>query len=743
MEYFDLELLEDDMIEKREYQEILFEECKDKSSLVVLPTGTGKTIVSLLITCDRLDEGGKSLFLAPTKPLVEQQYQFYSDNMTLDEDDMVVFTGDVRPSEREELWGDNRVVFATPQVIENDLLNNRIDLSDVRHVTFDECHRTSGNYPYEFIADIYNEESDFPLVTGLSASPASDEDEIVEVCKKLGVVNVEVITEDMDCLSKYMHETEIEELWIDIDDDIIRAKEVLEDYQKSVKKDLKKKGVLNSARKNMPLGELLKARSELGKKMQKSDADSSVYNSMSQVVEAIKLEHALETVETQGLRPFLTFVDNLREEVGGPNSSKASQRILENPNFKEAVSIAENYDAVHPKLKKVKANVAMTKQMGGQSIVFSERRETVERIVEHLNNSPKLSAHRFVGQSDTSGEGGMSQSKQKEVLSEFRDGEFDVLVATSVAEEGLDIPQVDLVLFYEPLASEIRAIQRKGRTGRESKGSVKVLIGEGTRDKNYYYAAMNKEDTMEKALKELRDKKEDILSDITEEQSSIGDFDEDEDDDLVVIVDNRETSSSVVRELSKKVTTDIKTLEVGDYVISDSTVIERKSTQDFLDTLVGEDRSLFSQASDMAGSYDNIIYLIEGNPEELYSTGVHPQAVRGALSSLSLDFNASIVYTLDEEDTSDMIYSLAKREQEESSSEFSEHGSKSSRTMEEHQVYIVSSVYDIGPVKSKSLLEEFGDIRSIVNADSDELQSVEGIGKETANNMVDIFRREY
>lgn len=740
-----MDILVDNKIEKREYQEMLYERCHDESSLVVLPTGTGKTIVSLLITCDRLEDGGKSLFLAPTKPLVEQQCHFYSENMEVDENYIEVFTGDVSPDDRKELWKDAKVIFATPQVVENDLLDSSIDLTDVKHVTFDECHRTTGSYPYEFIADIYYEEADSPLVTGLSASPASNEEDIVEVCNKLGITNVEVITEDMECLSKYTHETEIEELWVDIDDEILEVKNLLEDYQQDVKKKLKSSGVLSSARKSMPLGELLNARNNLSSEMSKKNTDSSVYKNMSRVTEAIKLEHALETVETQGLKPFLSFYEDLEKEAKGPDSSKATERMVKDRRMEKSVEIARGYDTIHPKLKKVRSSVALTKEMGGQSIVFTERRETVNRIVEHLNKGPKITAHRFVGQSESKGKSGMSQDKQKEVLSRFREEEFDVLVATSVAEEGLDIPQVDLVLFYEPIASEIRAIQRKGRTGRESEGSVKVLIGEKTRDKNYYYASLNKEDKMKNALTNLRDKKRDIMDEIKNEQSQLEEFEEsvDEEGTVNIIVDQRETSSSVVRNLSKEAETEVKTLDIGDYIISEDTVIERKSVEDFLDTLVGNDRSLFEQATDMADSFLNIIFIIEGNQEELYSRNIHPNAVRGALSTLSLDFGASVMFTSDEDDTAGLIKSMASREQEDKGSEFSEHGSKDARTLTEHQVYVVSSIYDVGPVKSKKLLREFGTIRNIINADIEELKSVEGIGKETAENMLEIFTEEY
>ncbi len=73
-----------------------------------------------------------------------------------------------------------------------------------------------------------------------------------------------------------------------------------------------------------------------------------------------------------------------------------------------------------------------------------------------------------------------------EILDAFRAGEYNVLIATSVAEEGLDIPSTDLVIFYEPVPSEIRSIQRRGRTGRNAVGRVVVLMSKGTRDEGAY-----------------------------------------------------------------------------------------------------------------------------------------------------------------------------------------------------------------------------------------------------------------
>src|SRR6056297_2318826 len=187
-QYVDHELLVPEFIERRMYQLQLAGSAKDRDTLVCLPTGLGKTTVSLLVTAERLqDVGGKSLFLAPTKPLVEQQAEFYRDALTIPDDEIVVVTGEGRPDDRAALWDDSTVVIATPQVVENDLVGNRISLSDVTHITFDECHRATGDYAYNYIAERYHQDAQQPLVTGMSASPGDDEESILEVCQNLGL----------------------------------------------------------------------------------------------------------------------------------------------------------------------------------------------------------------------------------------------------------------------------------------------------------------------------------------------------------------------------------------------------------------------------------------------------------------------------------------------------------------------------------------------------------------------------
>src|SRR5699024_8075537 len=146
---------------------------------------------------------------------------------------------------------------------------------------------------------------------------------------------------------------------------------------------------------------------------------------------------------------------------------------------------------------------------------------------------------------------------------------------------------------------------------------------------------------------------------------------------------------------------------VGVCVLSDRVVVERKSVSDFLATLTGGDRSLFDQVGDDARHYARPVVVIEGT--DLYGErNVHPNAIRGALASLAVDFGASVLRTTDEADTADLLSVIAGREQDMSGREVDVHGEKGAKTLTEQQEYVVSAIADIGPVTARALLAAFG-----------------------------------
>ena len=817
--HLDRPLVVPGLLENRRYQVELAETAMADHTLVCLPTGLGKTAVSLLVTAHRLAEyGGKSLLLAPTKPLVEQHAAFYREALEVGDEDVVVFTGEVKPDDRAGVWDDARVVIATPQVVENDLIGNRISLADVTHLTFDECHRATGDYAYNYIAERYHADAETPLVTGMSASPGGDKEGILKVCQNLGLREVAVMTEDDADVADHTYDTSVEWEHLDLPDEILEIRDLLEEVVKDRLEKLRDLGLTRKTDLSLSEGALRKMQAKARQLM--NDDDSSGYKAMSLLAELRKIRTAVTYAETQSVESLRRYFERQENAARSSGASKASQRFVSELGVKQAKSRAERYDDLHPKFRKTRILLAETLGIegGDRVIVFTESRDTAETLVDFLSES--FDVRRFVGQGDREGSDGMTQKQQKETLDEFRNGEFEVLVSTSVAEEGLDVPEVDLVLFYEPVPKGIRSIQRKGRTGRQSEGRVVVLIANDTRDEAYYWMSRNEEKRMAEELRKLKGLEGDIESELTGTQAALETFtaaeaavgrtetatpksgadgsieetttaangsgggqaglsafsgtdegdepetdaestdeteadedeksvvatagEDDEFDGVEIVVDQRELDSSIARDLSRKdgVRTRLETLAVGDYVLSDRVAVERKSVSDFLDTLTGGDRSMFEQVGDVARHYARPVVILEG--EELYGRrNVHPNAIRGALSSLAIDFGASVLRTDDERDTMELLYTIARREQEEEDRTVSVHGEKAKRTRTEQQEYVVGSIAEVGPVTARALLEHFGSVERVMAASEEELLEVDGVGAVTAERIRDVVGSEY
>jgi ERCC4-related helicase/ERCC4-type nuclease len=831
----DRDLLVDDFLQRRRYQLQLADAAADEHTLVCLPTGLGKTTVSLLVTAERLREaGGKALFLAPTKPLVQQHADFYREALQIPDEEIVVFTGDVKPDDRAALWDDARIVIATPQVVENDLVGNRISLRDVTHLTFDECHRATGDYAYVYIAERYHADAADPLVTGMSASPGGDTEEIETVCENLGLVNVEVMTEADADVDEYTHDTDVQWEQVTLPDEVLEIRDALNEVITDRLEKLKQLGVTNTTDPDLSQKDLNEMRGQL-KQMMDND-QSEGYKGMSTHAEVMKLRRATELVETQSVESVRRYFERQREAARSSGASKASQRMVADPKVREAMRKAESFDGLHPKFSKARILLAETLGIDGgeRAILFTESRDTAEALVEFLSAS--FDVRKFVGQGDKEGSDGMSQKQQQETLDEFKAGEFEVLVSTSVAEEGLDVPEVDLVCFYEPVPTAIRSIQRKGRTGRQAEGKVVVLMAEDTRDEAFFWISRRREKKMASQLAELKEATDDIeesvgddgqagldafaggsgesdddagaasddgetaeaadgvaatkgaeasddadtsdgdagLTDFAEEvrerdeDDGEGDGDDtggdtaeseeaaaDSDDDGVVatagvedgvevVVDQRELDSSIAKDLSTRdgLVTRLETLAVGDYVLSDRVAVERKSAADFVDSMLDADRSMFEQVGELSRAYARPVMVVEGT--NLYGQrDIDPNAIRGALASLAVDFDVSVLRTEGEDDTTELLATIAKREQETRDREVSVHGEKTTKTRAEQQEYVVSSIADIGPVTARTLLEHFGTVEAVMTAPEDDLLEVDGVGPVTAERIREVVGSEY
>jgi len=159
-----------------------------------------------------------------------------------------------------------------------------------------------------------------------------------------------------------------------------------------------------------------------------------------------------------------------------------------------------------------------------------------------------------------------------------------------------------------------------------------------------------------------------------------------------------------------------------------------------MDTLV--ERDLFGQVRAMAATVPRPVLIIEGE-EDLYEVrNVHPNAVRGTLAAITVDMNVTLLRTRDADDTAELLYVLAQREAGERG-ERKMHPKKSYRSAREEQEYVLAAFPNIGIRSARLLLEHFGSLKAVIDADPEELASVHGIGEKTAQGIWDLARRPY
>jgi ERCC4-related helicase len=566
-------------VKPREYQrKIALSACK-QNTLVVLPTGLGKTIIAMLVADFRLrqpasqggmnkndlptsalfDSGVKShsegsssrrgrvLVMAPTRPLTVQHRASFRDAFApLPENSFALLTGDDPPEEREKIWRGNddngseeavdgnassssshttssttsTFIFATPETVLNDLRARKASLRNFVLLVFDEAHRCVKDYAYTEIARLYVEQAADQLILGLTASPGSTPETVEEVMKNLHAVTIEARSEEDEDVVTYVEDTSMRTVLVKLPEDFKPlVNELRTLYNEKISK-LRRFGLFKgerfvSKKKLLEARQIISIRLRGGGVEPFSSSRGYLFAAMTVQSQAVIIVHAIELIETQGVTTLSKYLDKLRY---GAEQGKSAKALLKDERW---VAIEEKASKLVKKVKekgmrydhpKVIALLSLiTEQFArkpiSKVIIFTQYRDTIDAIISIIS-SPKeegmilVKPRKFVGQSTKSEtDKGMNQKLQKEVLEKFRSGdEFNVLVSSSIGEEGLHVPDVDLVIFYEAVPSAIRSIQRKGRTGRTMPGSVAILISEGTVDESYYHATTFKEKMMKKLI---------------------------------------------------------------------------------------------------------------------------------------------------------------------------------------------------------------------------------------------------
>lgn len=494
-------------ITPRDYQKKIFETCTDKNCLVVLPTGLGKTLIALMLSIKRMKEfpGQKVVFLAPTKPLAEQHLNSFKKYLPELFGDLQLFTGKVKAEQRKKIWQTADIIFSTPQCIANDLKKGLYNLHEVCLLIEDEAHKCIKNYDYTYISKKYKEQAKDQRIIGLTASPGSETSKIKEICKNLFIKEVELRTRESEDVKKYLQELKFEKKIVNFPAEFEELKHIILKLFNNYVEELKHRRVLWGAPTKIGLIQLQK---KIAGTLSRGNKNFNYMLGASACAQAIKLQHALELLETQTLGSFNKYLKNLFDQAA-KRQSKGVIKLVSKPEFnfifmRSNELLSKNTE--HPKLNELEKIVEQEKNENEKMkmIIFTQFRETATTIAKKLNKIKGIKSKVFVGQSKKK-ETGLSQKEQKKIIEEFSSGEINVLCATCIAEEGLDIPEVNAVIFYEPIPSAIRAIQRAGRTARLMEGKLIILITKNTRDETFYYVSRSREKKMKTAIEKIKE----------------------------------------------------------------------------------------------------------------------------------------------------------------------------------------------------------------------------------------------
>jgi len=710
----------------------------------------------------------KIIFLAPTKPLVNQHYKSFLDLTVIPEENLKVITGTTSPEKRRDIWKGLEIAFMTPQVLQNDIISNLYSLENVPLIIFDECHRSVGDYAYCFIAKKYVESAKNFQILGLTASPGSTEGKINEIKENLYIDHIEIRTEQDSDVKPYIFKVENEWIKVKLPSEFMDIKLIITEKLRTIYKWLKTRELLNSSDlTKVTRKDLLALDRIINVRISSARTDEEkfrLFTAKKSVANAIRLSHMDELIETQGVSALDDYMRKNIKKIKQNTANKSLKELFRDSDIKRALRLIETIKQkgiVHPKLEKLAKILhnQIIENKDSRILVFCHFRDSVNNIVKFIEKDEVIRAHKFVGQANKALDKGLTQKKQIQLLEEFKEGIYNTLIATSVGEEGLDIAECDLVIFYDIVPSAVRSIQRRGRTGRKKEGKVLLLMAEGTRDEGYFWAEKAKERVMNQSLKTM--KKNDSSSKAG--QSNLLNFikeDEDNKDpsnlknisdlssiqkiegaqDYTIICDNRETASAVVRALSLMgVSLELKQLPIADYILSERVGIERKSAQDFNESV--KDGRLFNELFELKNNFVRPILILEGDP--FINSNINQNALYGAITSIILNLGITIYKTNNPSGSAMFIYQLAKKEQSDSKKEFKLRFDKKPIEITSLLEYIVAGIPGINALRAKNLLRELKSLQKIFNADIGDLMSVENIGKKIAQEIYKLSRFKY
>ncbi|KAG2217039.1 hypothetical protein INT45_002376 [Circinella minor] len=501
----------------RLYQWNIVKKALFTNTLVALPTGLGKTFIAAVVMYNyyRWFPQSKIVFTAPTRPLVTQQIEACFNICGIPQTDTVELTGNIQQERRRLMWKTKRVFFLTPQILKNDLQARICPGEKIVCLVIDEAHKAQGNYAYAEIVKLMQQRQHHQYrMLALSATPGTNLANVQSVIENLNIANIQIRTEDSMDIQEHSHGKNIQTVVVALDY-TAGATGVVPEVARNFRTKFFEPCLSRLTRfqavystnveQNTPY-QILMAQQQFSAHARNFNqaVKSMVHNDFAI---AGALSRAYDRLCQHGVGSFLSLIEGTLQEYQdvvdkGKHLSVEKGKLLRNYELKRMIDNLKQQQLQpgfmgHPKLQRLlhiilehlsneQENDDSTTNTATRIMIFSQYRSSVDEIVKLLSeHKPLVRCSHFVGQAGAKdGKKGLNQREQQDIITRFKRGDLNVLVSTSIGEEGLDIGEVDLIVCYDSQNSPLRLLQRMGRTGRKRKGRCVMLMTE-TEERKY------------------------------------------------------------------------------------------------------------------------------------------------------------------------------------------------------------------------------------------------------------------
>ncbi|XP_053321856.1 antiviral innate immune response receptor RIG-I [Spea bombifrons] len=496
----------------RKYQEELARPAYNgKNTIICAPTGSGKTLVALSICEHHLKskpEGdrGKVVFMATKLPVYEQQKDIFCKYFAGTGYKVVGFCGESPENLPIGLMIENSdIIVLTPQILVNCLQNGRVpSLSMFSLIIFDECHNTTGSHPYNVLMFAYidmklsSPNAKRPQIIGLTASVGTGKSKcldeatsyVLKLCASLDVEVISTVEENLEELKSFVYTPEklIQETERRENDPFLEIMSgIMAETEKMAKSVFPELDSLSNIQKKTYGTQTYEQwitntqnRCRI-LQMENKMEEARICKALFTYTEHLrKYNDSIIINEDARTKDALDYLKTFFENVKNGSYNRIEQCLTRNFEAKLPSLEKISADNINPKLDEVQfiLNEAYHESPETRTLLFVKTRALVSALKKWIEETPTLCFLKpevLIGRNKRNDSLGMTLLNLKGALETFKSSEESkLLIATSVADEGIDIPACNLVLLYEYVGNVTKMIQVRGR-GR-AKDSKCILV---------------------------------------------------------------------------------------------------------------------------------------------------------------------------------------------------------------------------------------------------------------------------